>query len=160
MDKYKIYTLETSYPLDIIYNKISQISEVEDSTFEIFPLSKNDELLTFKFSEKRILETSLLDINGNEQTIEYLQIESFEFQIFQKINTLKLLLINPNRSLKFFKQTLAEILDYHIAIVDEQIDPLLWLTKIENDNNQKFQINSIEVKDIIFNSKISGNLTL
>ncbi|HHX4900094.1 TPA: hypothetical protein ACVB7J_003721, partial [Acinetobacter baumannii] len=100
------------------------------------------------------------DKHGQEQTIEYLHIDSFSFHIEIRNNKLFLLLKNPPRSLKFFKQTLAEIFEYQISISEERIDPLVWLRRVEKHFNNEFLIISMEIKDIIFNSKTNGTLTL
>lgn len=160
MDKFKLYSIESTYSFDKLFSKIIESSNSLDSSYEIHPLKNRSETLAFKFIEKKLLETSLLDKDGFEQIIEYLHIDNFEFYIEKKSTKYYLLLKNPPRSLKFFKQTLADILDYKIAIIDIKIDPLQWLKNLEQNHDSIFSVVSIEVKDIIFNSKTNGSLTL
>lgn len=160
MDKFKLYSIETSLPFDILYSKIVESSVSLDSTYEIQPIKNRSDTLIFKFIEKKILETSLLDKDGLEQLIQYLHIDNFEFHIEKKLNKLFLILKNPPRSLKFFKQTIADILDYNISISEIKIDPLLWLKNLEPNHESEFTVISIEIKDIIFDSKTNGSLTL
>ncbi|ENK6377253.1 hypothetical protein N3K59_01635 [Acinetobacter baumannii] len=160
MDKFKLFILETHYSLEQLYSKLIESTKNVDSTFELHPLRKNSNKFIFNFIEKKIIETLILDKHGQEQTIEYLHIDSFSFHIEIRNNKLFLLLKNPPRSLKFFKQTLAEIFEYQISISEERIDPLVWLRRVEKHFNNEFLIISMEIKDIIFNSKTNGTLTL
>lgn len=160
MDKFKLYSIETTYSLDILFSKIVESSNSLDSSYEIHPLKSRANTLTFKFIEKKILETSLLDKHGIEQLIQYLHIDKFEFYIEKKLSKFFLVLKNPPRSLKFFKQTIADILDYKISISDMKIEPLQWVKNIELNYESEFSVNSIEIKDVIYNSKTHGSLTL
>ncbi|EMC7872768.1 hypothetical protein RZ571_001491 [Acinetobacter baumannii] len=158
MDKYKIYTLNTKLSLYQLKEMILENTTQDENTYDFELLKYSPKSISFKFSEKKILETSLLDKNGKEQVIEYLHIDSFNFQIIEDTNSFYLLLINPTRSLKFFKNTLSEILDYSIGLSDINLDPLEWLENIEKNSNERFQILSIEIKDIIFDSKTNGSM--
>lgn len=160
MDKFKLYSIESIYSLDELFSKIVESSNSLDSSYEIQPLKNRSNIIAFKFIERKILETSLLDKDGIEQFIQYLHIDNFDFYIEKKSTKYYLLLKNPPRSLKFFKQTIADLLDYKIAIIDIKIDPLQWLQNLEHNHDSIFSVVSIEVKDIIFNSKTNGSLTL
>ncbi|MEH1193770.1 hypothetical protein V7H80_18605, partial [Acinetobacter baumannii] len=105
MDKYKIYTLNTKLSLYQLKEMILENTTQDENTYDFELLKYSPKSISFKFSEKKILETSLLDKNGKEQVIEYLHIDSFNFQIIEDTNSFYLLLINPTRSLKFFKNT-------------------------------------------------------
>ncbi|NDX18362.1 hypothetical protein [Acinetobacter baumannii] len=160
MDKFKVYSLDSSFDLMQIKNKLSSFQRSSDINFEFTPIKFTDFFLSYKYSEKKILETSFLDKNGNEQTIEYLHIDSFEFRIINSKNKFYILLINPSRSLKLFKQYLVELLDYKIGFSEIEINPLDLLSKIEKLSNSEFFVLSMEIKDIIFNNNTSGVMTL
>ncbi|GEK44407.1 hypothetical protein [Acinetobacter johnsonii] len=160
MDKFKLYSIETIYSFDKLFSKIVESSNRLVSSYEIHPLKNRANTLAFQFIEKKILETSLLDKDGVEQLIQYLHIDNFEFYIEKKMGNFFLVLKNPPRSLKFFKQTIADILDYKVAISDIEIDPLQWVENIETNYESEFSVISIEIKDVIYNSKIHGFLTL
>lgn len=160
MDKFKLYSIETTHSFDLLFSKIVESSSSLDSSYEIHPIKNRADTLAFKFIEKKLLETSLLDKDGIEQLIQYLHIDNFEFYIEKRLNNFFLVLKNPPRSLKFFKQTIAEILDYKISISDMKIEPLQWIRNIEPNYDSEFSVISIEIKDVIFNSKTHGSLTL
>lgn len=160
MDKFKLYSIETTHSFDQLFSKIVESSNSIDSSYEIHPIKNRDNTLAFNFIEKKLLETSLLDKDGIEQLIQYLHIDNFEFYIEKRLNNFFLVLKNPPRSLKFFKQTIAEILDYKISISDMKIEPLEWISNIEPNCDSEFSVISIEIKDVIFNSKTYGSLSL
>lgn len=160
MDKFKLYSIETSHSWDSLFSKIVDSNNSLDSSYEIHPIKNRDNTLVFKFVERKILETSLLDKNGIEQLIQYLHIDKYDFYIEKKANNFFLLLKNPPRSLKFFKQTIAEILDYKISISALKIEPVQWVKNIESNCDSEFSVISIEIKDVIYNSKTLGSLTL
>lgn len=160
MDKFKLYSIETSLSFDVLFSKIINSDNCKDSSYEIHPLKNRSNTLAFKFIERKILETSLLDKDGVEQVIQYLHIDNFEFHIENKMDRFFLLLKNPPRSLKFFKQTIGDLLNYKIAISEIKVDPLQWLQNLEPNHDSVFSVLSIEIKDIIFNSKTNGTLTL
>lgn len=160
MDKFKLYSIETTYSFDVLFSKLAESRNTLDSSYEIHPLKNRANTLVFKFIEKKILETSLLDKDGIEQLIQYLHIDNFEFYIEKRMSNFFLVLKNPPRSLKFFKQTIADILDYKISISDVKIEPLEWIKNIEPNYESEFSVISIEIKDVIYNSKTNGSLTL
>lgn len=160
MDKYKIYSLDSSFNLIQMKEKLSNHHKSPDINFEFIPLKFTDSFISYNFSEKKILETTFLDKNGDEQTIEYLHIDSFEFRIINSNDNLYIILINPYRSLKLFKNYLVDILDYKIGFSEIVLNPLDWLIKVENISKCNFHVLSMEIKDIIFDSNTSGAMTL
>lgn len=160
MDKFKVYSLDSSFDLIQIKEKLSNHRKSSDINFEFIPLQFTDSFISYNFSEKKLLETSFLDKNGNEQTIEYLHIDSFEFRIINSNNNFYILLINPYRNIKLFKNHLVNTLDYKIGFSEIVLNPLDWLLKLESSASCNFHVLSMEIKDIIFDSNTSGIMTL
>lgn len=160
MDKYKLFNFESSLSLELLKEQFIANKNISDISFEIKPIRLTDTNLGFNFSENKLMETYLLDINGNEQLIEYLQIDSFDFQVIStKLDTF-LLIKNPPRSLKNFKQSISEILNYEVSFIEININPLEWIESLEKSSEYTFEIRSLEVKEIIFSSSTNGSMTL
>lgn len=160
MDKFKVFNLDSSLSLKEIKSLLSERSHSENISFQFTPLKFTDSCISYRFSEKKILETSFLDKNGNEQVLEYLHIDSFEFKISQHHNQFYVILVNPSRSLKIFKHYLAENLNYQIGLGEILLNPLDWIKRIEEQCESNFSIISMEVKDIIFDNNTSGIISL
>ncbi|CAG68992.1 hypothetical protein ACIAD2193 [Acinetobacter baylyi ADP1] len=160
MNKYKLFKFESSLSFHELKDRLVDNNNYHDSSFDLKTIRLTDKELCFNFVENKLMETYLLDVYGNQQLIKYLQVDSFEFQIILKDKDIFLLIINAPRSLKIFKQTIAEILDYQISITDIQINPIEWIERLEFSSEHSFEIHSLEIKDIIFNSSTNGSMTI
>ncbi|MBN6526692.1 hypothetical protein JZM32_01630 [Acinetobacter pittii] len=157
MDKFKFYLVKFSYDIEEV---CSLLSSNNDDFYGIKFIKKENHIYKFNFYERKILETTYLDKDFNEHTIEQLKTDDFIFYIFEKKNSFFLLLENPNRNINFFKNFISQKLNNKIIINSLELNPFKLYEYLNRSIDSKFIASTIEVKDIQLNSSTIATLTL
>lgn len=157
MDKFKFYLLKIHLDLDDIPKLLTSNN---DEFYGIQLINQEPSCLKFNFYERKLLETTYIDKNFNEHTIEQLKSDSFSFYIYNIKNVMFLKLQNPSRNISFFKNVISQKLLNKITIENISINPLDLFKYLESIDDNNFVVSTIEIKDIQLTSLTVANLTI
>lgn len=157
MDKFKFYILKILLNYEDIPNLLTANN---DEFYGIKFVKKDKNYLKFNFYERKLLETSYIDKNFNEHTIEHFKTEDFTFYIHIQEGVNFLALENPSRNISFFKNFISQKLNNKISIINIDFNPLTLIEFLKDKENLSFIVSSLEVKDIQLSSSIVATLTM
>lgn len=124
--KLKFLTASLPDALDIIFVKLSacrvNIDVAPVSTgFEISRLDSKH-VLSGKFIVRRVVESIVLDSDGNEIESQNVTYENFSFRLLQRDGLCVFCLFDPPRGLKLFIQTLAKQLGFGFSVTESSFN--------------------------------------
>ncbi|MFN3074691.1 hypothetical protein ACK1JC_13915 [Acinetobacter sp. TY2] len=157
MDKFKFYILK----IHLDCNDVSNLLTANNDEFYGIKFIKEDQnYLKFNFYERKILETTYIDKNFNEQVIEHLKTDDFHFYIFNYGSISFLALENPSRNISFFKNFLSQKLDNKISVIGIELNPLALFEFLRDIKDLNFTVASLEVKDLQLSTSTIATLTM
>lgn len=157
MDKFKFYILK----IHLNYDDVSDLLTANNDEFYGIKFIKEDKnYLKFNFYERKILETTYIDKNFNEHTIEHLKTDDFSFYIFNEGLISFLALENPSRNISFFKNFLSQKLNNKISILNIELNPLALFDFLSDKDDLNFTVSSLEVKDLQLSASTIATLTM
>lgn len=157
MDKFKFYILKIHLNYDDIPNFLTANN---DEFYGIKFVKQDKNYFKFNFYERKILETTYLDKNFNEHTIEHLKTDDFFFYIYNEDKISFLVLENPSRNISFFKNFLSQKLNNKISILNIDFNPLALYEFLKNRADLNFVVSSLEVKDLQLSASTIATLTM
>lgn len=157
MDKFKFYIFKIHLSIEDVSNLLTSQN---DEFYGIKFINKTESYLKFNFYENKVLETTFIDKDFKEHTIEYLKNDNFYFYIYYDKNYNILVLENPYRNLSFFKNFLSQKLLNKLSIININLNPTLLFDFLKNREDINITISSLEVKDIQLSKSTIATLTI
>lgn len=157
MDKFKFYMLKVHLNIDEVSNSLTSTN---DEFYGIKFICKTDNYIKFNFYEHKILETTFIDKDFKEHTIEYVKTDNFYFYIYYFDKYKILTLENPYRNLTFFKNFLSQKLLNKASILNINLNPILLFNFLKDIEDINVTISSLEVKDIQLSKSTIATLTI
>ena len=157
MDKFKFFILK----IHLNYDEVTDLLTANNDEFYGIKFIKQDKnYLKFNFYERKILETTYIDKNFNEHTIEHLKTEDFSFYLYREDKISFLALENPSRNISFFKNFLSQKLNNKISILNIDLNPLALFNFLKEIEGLNFVVSSLEVKDLQLSATTVATLTM
>lgn len=157
MDKFKFYILK----IHLDHTQIrSFLTANNDDFYGIRFINQDNKFLKFHFYERKILETTYIDKDFKEHTIEQMKTDDFSFYIYIDDNICFLILENPSRNISFFKNFLSQKLNNKVTISNIEINPLKLFSFLELNKDVDFIVSSLEVKDLQLSKTSIATLTI